>query len=200
MNPLRESIQDYLALRRSLGFKLREAGICLAKFAAFLEARGATHLTTQLALEWAQQSPSTQPATWAQRLGYVRGFARYHAASDPQSEIPPPGLLPFHPRRARPYLYSEEEIAHLLRCALELPPAGGLRPLTYHCLLGLLSAAAAQEQPDESSATAESAEAKTEPVTESAEPPAPTSERSPDTFTPSEEISEDLSVSFPVDI
>jgi len=139
MNPLRESIQNYLALRRSLGFKLREAGVCLAKFAAFLEARGATHITTQLALEWAQQSPSAQPATWAQRLGYVRGFARHHVGSDPQTEIPPPGLLPFQPRRARPYLYSEEEIAHLLRCALELPPVDGLRPLTYHCLLGLLS-------------------------------------------------------------
>ncbi len=139
MNPLRESIQDYLALRRSLGFKLRDAGICLAKFAAFLETRGATHITTQLALEWAQQSPSADPSTWAQRLSYVRGFARHHVASDPQTEIPPPGLLPFRPHRARPYLYSEEEIAHLLRCAQELPPVGGLRPLTYHCLLGLLS-------------------------------------------------------------
>lgn len=139
MNPLQESIQDYLALRRSLGFQLRDAGICLAKFAAFLEARDATHITTQLALEWAQQSRSVQPATWAQRLSYVRGFARHHAASDPQTEIPPPGLLPFQPRRVRPYLYSEEEIAHLLQCALELPPVGGLRPLTYHCLLGLLS-------------------------------------------------------------
>ncbi len=139
MNPLQESIQDYLALRRSLGFQLRDAGICLAKFAAFLEARDATHITTQLTLEWAQQSRSVQPATWAQRLSYIRGFARHHAASDPQTEIPPPGLLPFQPRRARPYLYSEEEIAHLLQCALELPPVGGLRPLTYHCLLGLLS-------------------------------------------------------------
>ena len=138
MKPLLQAIQDYLALRRSLGFKLREAGICLAKFAAFLQARGAAHITTRLALEWAQQSPSAQPATWAQRLGYVRGFARYHAASDPQTEIPPPGLLPFHPRRARPYLYSEEEIGHLLRCALELSPVDGLRPWTYHCLLGLL--------------------------------------------------------------
>ena len=139
MKPLRESMQDYLALRRSLGFKLRDAGICLAKFAGFLETQCATRITTQLALEWAQQNPSVQPATSAQRLSYVRGFARYHAARDPQTEIPPPGLLPFHPRRARPYLYSEEEIAHLLQCALELPPVGGLRPLTYHCLLGLLS-------------------------------------------------------------
>lgn len=139
MNPLRESIQDYLALRRSLGFKLRNAGICLSKFATFLEARGATRITTQLALEWAQQSSSAQPSTWAQRLSYVRGFARHHVASDPQTEIAPPGLLPFRPHRARPYLYSEEEIAHLLRCARELPPIDGLRPWTYYCLLGLLS-------------------------------------------------------------
>ena len=139
MNPLRESIQEYLALRRSLGFKLRDAGICLAKFAAFLESRGATHITTQLALEWAQQNSSADPSTWAQRLSYVRGFARHHVASEPQTEIPPPGLLPFRPHRARPYLYSEAEIAQLLQCAQELPPVGGLRPLTYHCLLGLLS-------------------------------------------------------------
>jgi integrase/recombinase XerD len=141
MNPLRESIQDYLALRRSLGFNLRDAGIALSKFAAFLEARGAAHLTTQLALQWAQQNPSAQPSTWAQRLGHVRSFARHHIASDPQTEIPPPGLLPFRPRRARPYLYSEEEIERLLSCALDLPPIDGLRPWTYHCLLGLLSVA-----------------------------------------------------------
>jgi integrase/recombinase XerD len=139
MNPLQESIQDYLALRRSLGFKLRDAGICLSKFAAFLEARGAAHITTRIALEWVQQSRLAQPSTWAQRLGYVRCFARHHVASDPQTEIPPAGLLPFRPQRARPYLYSEEEVAHLLSCALELPPLDGLRPRTYYCLLGLLS-------------------------------------------------------------
>jgi integrase len=139
MNPLRESIQEYLTLRRSLGFKLRDAGICLAKFAAFLEDRGATHITTELALQWVQQNSSVHAATRAQRLSYVRGFARYHAASDPRTEIPPPGLLPFQPRRAQPYLYSEAEIAGLLQCALRLPPVGGLRPLTYHTLLGLLS-------------------------------------------------------------
>lgn len=141
MNPLRESIQDYLALRRSLGFKLHGAGVALSKFAEFLEARGSAHLTTQLALEWAQQNASAEPSTWAQRLGYVRGFARHHVASDPQTEIPAPGSLPFRPRRARPYLYSDEEIASLLNCALELTPIDGLRPWTYHCLLGLLSVA-----------------------------------------------------------
>jgi len=141
MTPLGQAIQDYLALRRRLGFKLRDAGLCLVKFAAFMEARDAPHITTALALEWIRQSPSVTPAPWAQRLGYVRGFARHHAASDPQTEVPPAGLLPFRPRRARPYLYSDEDIAQLLRSALDLPPAGGLRPWTYHTLLGLLSVA-----------------------------------------------------------
>ena len=139
MNPLREAIKNYLDLRRSLGFKLRKEGIYLSKFASFMEAKNTTHITAQLALEWAQQNPSSQPPTWAQRLGFVRSFARYHIAADPQTEIPPPGLLPFSPHRARPYLYSEEEIAHLLRCALELHPIDGLRPWTFYCLLGLLS-------------------------------------------------------------
>jgi len=139
MNPLREAIKNYLDLRRSLGFKLRKEGIYLSKFASFMEAKNTTHITAQLALEWAQQNPSSQPPTWAQRLGFVRSFTRYHIAADPQTEIPPPGLLPFSPHRARPYLYSEEEIAHLLRCALALHPIDGLRPWTYYCLLGLLS-------------------------------------------------------------
>ena len=139
MSTLREAIKNYLELRRSLGFKLRKEGIYLSKFASFMEAKNITHITTQLALEWAQQNPSSQPPTWAQRLGFVRSFTRYHIAADPQTEIPPPGLLPFSPHRARPYLYSEEEIAHLLRCALALHPIDGLRPWTYYCLLGLLS-------------------------------------------------------------
>jgi len=139
MTTIAQSIQDYLAMRRSLGFKLRDAGRYLAKFAAFLETRDAPHITTALALEWVQQSPSAQPATRAQRLGYVRDFTRYHVTIDAQTEIPPLGLLPFRPRRAQPYLYSDDDITRLLRCALDLPHADGLRPSTYYCLLGLLS-------------------------------------------------------------
>ncbi len=139
MSPLRESIKAYLALRRSLGFKLRDAEKQLWKFAEFLETRGTAHISTEIALQWAQQSARTQSSTQAQRLGFVRGFARYHVANDLQTEIPPPGLLPFRPRRARPFLYSEQQIAQLLRCARELAPVGGLRPWTYYCVLGLLS-------------------------------------------------------------
>lgn len=139
MTRLTQAIQDYLALRRNLGFKLRGAGMVLAKFAAFMEQQNAECITTQLAIEWAQQPSNAQPALWAQRLSYVRCFARHHIASDPRTEIPAPGLLPFRPQRANPYLYSDEEIQRLLEAALTLSPGMELRRWTFHVLLGLLS-------------------------------------------------------------
>lgn len=139
MRPLTKAIHHYLALRRSLGFKLRDAGMVLAKFAVFMEQRNADCITTQLALDWAQQPGNAQPTHWAQRLSHVRCFARHHVASDPKTEVPPPGLLPFRPARARPYLYSVDEVQRLLEQALQLSPATQLRRWTYHALLGLLS-------------------------------------------------------------
>lgn len=139
MRPLTKAIHDYLALRRSLGFKLRSAGKLLTKFALFMEQQNADVITIQLALEWAQQPINAQPALWAQRLSYVRCFARHHAASDPKTEIPSPSLLPFRAARAHPYLYTSEEIEGLLERALELSPRLELRRWTFHTLLGLLS-------------------------------------------------------------
>ena len=139
MKPLTQAIDDYLALRRSLGFKLHSAGVALMNFAAFMERQQAQRITTRLALDWAQQPRDAQPAHWAQRLSFVRGFARHHVATDPRTEVPPPGLLPYRPARARPYLYSHDEVRRLLEQALLLPGSSGLRPWTYHALLGLLS-------------------------------------------------------------
>jgi hypothetical protein len=41
-----------------------------------------------LALEWAIEHVDHQPCTWAQRLGFVRVFARHWSATDPRTEIP----------------------------------------------------------------------------------------------------------------
>ena len=87
----------------------------------------------------AKQPSGVQPAEWARRLSHVRVFARHRSATDPRTQIPPAGLLPYRPKRAQPYIYSDEEIRDLLRAALKLPDNGGLRPWTYHCLFGLLS-------------------------------------------------------------
>jgi integrase/recombinase XerD len=139
MKPLRRAIEDYITLRRGLGFKLRRMAENLRRFATFLEEKAAPYITTELALEWATQPTAHKPSDWAQRLGFVRVFARHWHATDPRTEIPPAGILPFRPQRARPYLYSESEIEKLLAVALKLSPRQALRPWTYHCLFGLLA-------------------------------------------------------------
>ena len=139
MNPLAKGIRDYLALRRGLGFKLvrHEAG--LKEFASFLARKRSSHITVALALEWATQHAHQQPAEWAARLCVVRGFARHWSATDPLTEVPPLGLLPYRPARAQPYFYSDHEIRKLLRAAKTRPSIDPLRPWTYHCLFGLLA-------------------------------------------------------------
>jgi integrase/recombinase XerD len=144
MNTLRQAAQDYLRLRRGLGFKLQDAGRDLLEFVTFMEQRRAAYVTQALALAWAQQPVNVQPAYWAQRLSVVRGFARHRSATDGRTQIPQQGLLPFQPKRARPYLYSDDEIKRLLGAALKISchyERGQLRPWVYHCLFGLLSVA-----------------------------------------------------------
>ena len=142
MNALCEALQEYLSLRRSLGFKLRDAERVLSRFVAFMEERQAPHITTKLALEWVQLAKTVQPAERARRLCFIRGFARHRSATDSLTEVPPLELCPYRSTRARPYLYSEQEVKHLLAAALRLPtrwPSTPLRPWVFHCFLGLLS-------------------------------------------------------------
>jgi integrase len=139
MNTLREASEQYLRLRRELGYKLREPAGLLRNFVAFAEREGADHVSTDLALRWAQQSPGAQPATWAGRLGVVRRFAVWLSAKDRRTEVPPAGLLPCRYRRKRPYLYSDKEIENIVRAAGRLPSAAGLKGRTFATIFGLLA-------------------------------------------------------------
>jgi integrase len=142
MMTLRQAAHEYLRIRRRLGFKLHDVGKALDEFIRFLEQRRAPVITQALALTWAQQPAHAQPAHWARRLSIVRAFAHYRRATDPRTEVPAPGLLPFQPHRARPYLYSAIEIRQLLRAARDMPcryTRGRLRPWVYYTFFGLLS-------------------------------------------------------------
>lgn len=141
MNTLREALNDYLTMRRSLGYKLQDAGQVLLGFVTYLESRHAPFITEELALAWALDSPKAQAARKAMRLSMARGFARYRSLSDPRTEIPAQGLLPVQRKRAKPYLYSIDEVQQLLDAALRMEPqykSGALLPWVYYCLFGLL--------------------------------------------------------------
>jgi integrase len=139
MNRLRKAVRDYLKMRRGLGFKLvrHEAG--LREFVSFLARKRSARITVNLALEWATQNAHHTPGEWAMRLSVVRGFARHWSATEPSTEVPPLGLLPYRPQRAQPYFYSDHEIRTLLNAAKSRPSIDPLRPWTYPCLFGLLA-------------------------------------------------------------
>ena len=137
MSTLAAALHDYLALRRSLGYKLQRAGRVLATFVAHLEHAGSDHVTIELALAWATSSTTAGPRWQAQQLGMARNFARYLHAVDPRHEIPPAGLLPRGPERTSPWLCSAGEIAKLMAAACTL--ASPLRAATMRTLIGLLA-------------------------------------------------------------
>jgi integrase len=132
-------VDEYLTLRRTLGFKLAAVGHDLQQFVGFAESEGAEWVTTDVALRWATQSAKASPAHWARRLGIVRQFAQYCSARDPRTEIPPPDLLPYHYVRQSPSLYRDEEITALIEAAERLPSPTGLRAATYATLFGLMA-------------------------------------------------------------
>lgn len=137
MTALRPALEQYLSIRQGLGYKYQQQARRLDAFVSFMEKRKAATITTKLAVDWATLPPDRH-ASWALRLTDVRGFARHVANIDPDTQIPPAGLLP-RLKRAKPYVYSHAEINALLAAALALPPADGMRRWTYHHLFGLIA-------------------------------------------------------------
>ena len=137
MSRLRQAVDDYLALRRSLGFKLRDYDWYLHDFAGYVEAAGASTVTAELAVAWAQlPGPGAHPAYLGQRLCVVRGFARHLKAFEPATEVPSADLLHWQACRAVPYIYTDADIAALMAAARDLSPR--LRAVTYEAFIGLL--------------------------------------------------------------
>jgi integrase len=134
---LDEAVADYLTVRRAFGFKLERHGRLLPQFVDYLDDVGATTVTVDHAIGFATLPPAGRANAWAERLSVVRGFACWLAAHDPTVEIPPADVLPWRPRRATPYLFSDSDIAALLEATDTIRTP--FRAATYATLLGLLT-------------------------------------------------------------
>jgi len=86
MTGLLEELEQYLTLRRSLGFKLESQEKRLRSFVRFMKARNEPRITGKLAAAWA--GSQCGPATWSSRMSTVRAFARHVAVTDVTTEIP----------------------------------------------------------------------------------------------------------------
>ncbi len=135
---LRAALEDYLALRRALGFRLKTAGRLLGQFTSWLETRGTGTITTADALEWATLPAGASQAWQSIRLAAVRGFAACLHGTDPSVQVPPAGLIRRGNDRATPCIYSDAEIRSIITAAGTLRPQ--FRASTYQTLVSLLAA------------------------------------------------------------
>ena len=135
MSGLADAVEEYLVVRRALGFKLDRAEKLLGQFVAYCDDLGVQTITSDVAIAWAQLPAGS--AWWrSQRLSVVRRFASWLQARDPEVQVPPTDVFgPVGCPRAEPFLYSDAEVVALMDAA------GALRyPImqaTYRCLIGL---------------------------------------------------------------
>jgi len=139
MKNLYKAVQDYLCMRRQLGFKLNTTEIVLKGFAAYAEQKKASYITSDLALEFAMKNRQSSRVRWAVKLGIIRRFALHLRMIDPRTQVPTPDLLPYTYQRRPPYIYSSSDIIKLLDSCENLPTNNPLRAQTYYTLFGLIS-------------------------------------------------------------
>jgi integrase len=137
MSTMRVHLEQYLTLRRAMGFQLHDVARQLDKFVSHLDEHGLSHITTAVVASWISQLPIS-PTTKADRFCMIRHFAQHVRAADPQHEVPPAKLFPRQSRRQRPYIYSDDEITRLMHAAQQIPWGAGACAKSFTTLLGLL--------------------------------------------------------------
>ena len=136
MTGLEVALQDYLDLRRSMGFKLVRAEKLLGQFVIHCGAVGADVVTAEVALQWVTLPVDASPSWVSHRLCVVRGFSRHLALIDERNEVVPTSLVPHRATRATPYLYTEDEVRALMAAAGTL--RAPIRQATFEVIVGLL--------------------------------------------------------------
>lgn len=138
MTELNIYLNEYLQLRRTLGYKLKYPGMILPQFISYLETAGTEIITTELAISWARLRHNVQPILLAKRLGAVRGFAKYMQAIDKTHEVPPRDVFGASQQRPVPYLWSNADIKRLMQGTEKIKPV--MLGVSCKTLFGLLSA------------------------------------------------------------
>jgi integrase len=137
---LSQHAHRYLRDRRRLGFQLHSMGHALRSFTRHVDRlKPCRPVTLELMTEWARRDRghSTDPRTWARRLKILRPFTRWLRQFEPRTEVPDDTVFGPIGERVAPHIYSEQEIAELVRAAGQLSPE--LRGATYSTLFALIA-------------------------------------------------------------
>jgi len=110
-------VEDYLAERRRLGYRLRSTALALRSFARYVDGLDlSAPLSVAVMAAWARQAKtnSDNPTTWARRLKRLRPFTRWLQQFEPDTEVPDSTVFGPIGWRPAPHIFTEQEIGDLL--------------------------------------------------------------------------------------
>lgn len=130
-----ELIDRYVEFKKALGFDFAGAAQILRRW--FREA-GDRGLSPDAVARWATGGPGHPRSYQIHRYEEVRRFSSFASAIDPSIRPLPPGILGSERDRVVPYIYSDEDVELLMRCALSVNSPDGLRGRGLAFLIGLM--------------------------------------------------------------
>ena len=120
-SPLRPKITAYLTLKKALGRRYAAETDVLADLDRFLARRRSSALSPNAFAAWSMTLDHLTPTVRRKRMLVVRNFCLYLRRSDRAHFVPDPVGFPAHHPPKRPHIFSEAQIAKLLRVAAGLP-------------------------------------------------------------------------------
>lgn len=129
--------EQYLQMRRAMGYQLRQQGQMVLDFATYVHSTDADHVSTAMILDWVTRPQHADQTWWYARLGAIRPFAQFLQAFDPLTQVPEACVIQDGNHRSRPYIFSDLELAHVLDAADLLSPK--FRAVTYRTYISLVA-------------------------------------------------------------
>ncbi|XID91541.1 tyrosine-type recombinase/integrase [Paenibacillaceae bacterium WGS1546] len=140
-NRITRQIEEYVAYKRSLGYRIKIEAQELRRFAKYTREIGYDgSITEELAMRWAALDDHFTRKYMARRLETLHTFAVYISAFDEQAQIPRNGVFCKAHTRTSPYIYTDEEVLSLMRGADSLFSPDGIRSCTVASAIGLMHA------------------------------------------------------------
>lgn len=137
---LEKRIDEYLAYRRSLGFRLTFHEWTLRSFARFAATHGYRGLLKRGWIEEFTFAPRTvHTGYYKARRRVLLDFAGHWAAHDPRVEVPVVCNRLSGYRRRQPFIYSDEQIQSLMRAARSALPDEAIVGETHATAIGLMA-------------------------------------------------------------
>ena len=138
--PFSSYMENFLNLRRSLGFIYERVEYCLYDFDQYLlnNFPNAKVLSRKIITDYLKTTCHLSSTTRSDRVSDLKQFLRFLFQFNTNTYIPEKSLVPVRKVKLKPHIYTDGQVLSLMEAAKSLLPAGSLRPYTYVTIIGLL--------------------------------------------------------------